>query len=314
MLSGTLRGMRIKPPAAAKSPRFTSNKPNTAVSARDHEVAREDDLEPARDRGAVHRRDDRLGKLPGDEPGEATALRVHLTAAPRRDQLEVGARARRCRRCRSSRRRAPRDRARRRPARASMPWATSPLTAFFASGRSMRRISTPSWRSRAMVMPRSLVPARTLSAACPRHRPRRARPTRSGAAVATTPVTRRAGSAAPAVVARRPISSAIAPWAMAPMGYSAPISIISTLTARPRSAAGARSWAIGREARQRTHVEEADEEHRDDGQGERRRERVRQKRDREPDEEGHEHVTVPEPCMERAEREPHASPRRRPAR
>jgi hypothetical protein len=51
-------------------------------------------------------------------------------------------------------------------------------------------------------------------------------------------------TAAPAVVTRNPTRSAIAPWSTLPNGYSVPSSTISRLSTRPRSSAGARSWAM----------------------------------------------------------------------
>ena len=65
----------------------------------------------------------------------------------------------------------------------------------------------------------------------------------SGRSSRHAPSSSSCSTAAAVVVARRPISSPIAPWAMLPIGYSAPSSIISTLTTRPRSSAGARNWA-----------------------------------------------------------------------
>ena len=81
------------------------------------------------------------------------------------------------------------------------------------------------------------------------------RPRRAGAAA-----TRAAGApsriAAPVVVARSPISSAIAPCTTLPIGYSAPISIMSTLTTRPRSVGRRAELGDRGEARQRAEVEE----------------------------------------------------------
>jgi hypothetical protein len=60
MLRGILRGRRNRPPAAATRLRFTSGMPNTAVSRRDHQVAREHQLGAAGERRTVDGGDDGL--------------------------------------------------------------------------------------------------------------------------------------------------------------------------------------------------------------------------------------------------------------
>ncbi len=61
-----------------------------------------------------------------------------------------------------------------------------------------------------------------------------------------------------------------------------------------------------REARQRTEVEPADEEDRDDGERERRRERVQHERDRQRVEHAQQDPSGPEAGEQRRQREPHA--------
>ncbi len=57
---------------------------------RDHEVAREEDLESAGERRSVDRGDQRLGEAAGDDATETTLLRRELAALALGDLLQVG--------------------------------------------------------------------------------------------------------------------------------------------------------------------------------------------------------------------------------
>ena len=62
-----------RPARTGEQPALDLGQPERRLVGGDHEVAREHDLEPARDRRAVDRGDDRLREVALDEAGEATA-------------------------------------------------------------------------------------------------------------------------------------------------------------------------------------------------------------------------------------------------
>ena len=66
--------------------------PEARGVGRDHEVAREHDLEAARERGTVHGRDERLREVARHDAREATLAACDVACPPLRDHLEVGAR------------------------------------------------------------------------------------------------------------------------------------------------------------------------------------------------------------------------------
>ena len=76
--SATASGTPLREPDRAargrEQPALHLGEPEHRVLGRDDEVARERDLEPAGEGGAVDRGDDRLGDLTFDEAGEAAAL------------------------------------------------------------------------------------------------------------------------------------------------------------------------------------------------------------------------------------------------
>ena len=72
--NGTRRGSCSAAPPAATSERFTSGTPNRAVSRRDDEVAGQQQLEPAGQRPALDRADQRLARRRLGDPAQPAAL------------------------------------------------------------------------------------------------------------------------------------------------------------------------------------------------------------------------------------------------